>query len=40
MLQATLTTDDQLVRRAARAKELVKVRIANPINWMMEVLGS
>ncbi|TDA68011.1 MAG: PIN domain-containing protein [Clostridia bacterium] len=33
-----LTTDDGLLRRAAREKGLVKIRVENPVNWLMEVI--
>jgi predicted nucleic acid-binding protein len=32
-----LTTDYRLVRQAARANVLIKVKVANPVNWLMEV---
>jgi predicted nucleic acid-binding protein len=34
---ALLTTDYRLVRQAARTKVLIKVKVANPVNWLMEV---
>ncbi|KKM10755.1 hypothetical protein SY88_11725 [Clostridiales bacterium PH28_bin88] len=34
---ALLTTDDRLVRQAARTKALIKITVANPISWLMEV---
>lgn len=32
-----LTTDYRLVRQAVRTKALLKVQVANPVNWLMEV---
>ncbi|MHB1420656.1 MAG: PIN domain-containing protein [Bacillota bacterium] len=36
--EVMLTTDDKLVRCAVKAEGLIKIRITNPINWLMEVL--
>jgi predicted nucleic acid-binding protein len=33
-----LTTDDQLLHRALLNKRILKVRVENPIKWLMEVL--
>ena len=33
-----LTTDDQVVRRAARVSAELRVRVANPLAWIAEVL--
>jgi predicted nucleic acid-binding protein len=33
-----LTTDDRLLRLALRVKEQLTVRVANPANWLMEVI--
>lgn len=33
-----LTTDDQLLQRALEHRKLLKVRVENPITWLMEVL--
>ena len=35
-----LTTDDQLIRRAARVLEVLRVPVANPLRWIAEVLES
>lgn len=32
-----LTTDDRLLKRASRSARLIKVRVANPILWLLEV---
>jgi predicted nucleic acid-binding protein len=32
-----LTTDDRLIRRAARAADRLRVRVANPLTWVREV---
>lgn len=31
-----LTTDDRMLRRAARVREDLRVRVANPLTWMTE----
>ena len=36
---AFLTTDDRLVKRARKYKGKLKVNVANPLNWLKEVLG-
>jgi predicted nucleic acid-binding protein len=33
-----LTTDDNLLRKAAKNKKILKVKIENPLRWVMEVL--
>ncbi len=33
-----LTTDDRLLRLALRVREQLMVRVANPANWLMEVI--
>lgn len=33
-----LTTDDRLLRRARTYRNIVKVRIENPVRWLMEVI--
>ncbi len=35
-----LTTDDRLLKKAKRIGKILKVRVANPVHWLMEVLGS
>lgn len=32
-----LTTDDRLLRKALRYKQYLKVQVANPVSWLMEV---
>ena len=32
-----LTTDDRLLRRARKHRNILKVRVDNPIHWLMEV---
>ena len=34
-----LTTDDKLLRRASRLHGQLRVRVANPLAWLNEVLG-
>lgn len=34
-----LTTDDRLLRKAVMSKDVLKVKIDNPVNWIMEVFG-
>ena len=34
-----LTTDDMLLRKAIMNKDVLKVKIYNPVNWIMEVFG-
>jgi predicted nucleic acid-binding protein len=34
-----LTVDERFLRRAARLASLLKVRIANPLTWLQEVLN-
>ncbi|MBD1824763.1 PIN domain-containing protein [Cyanobacteria bacterium FACHB-DQ100] len=34
---ALLTTDDRFLRRAVRLGEMLKVRVANPLQWLLEV---
>jgi predicted nucleic acid-binding protein len=33
-----LTTDDSLLQKALQNKTLLKVRVANPVRWLMEVI--
>jgi predicted nucleic acid-binding protein len=33
-----LSTDDRLVRRAARVADQLRVRVSNPLSWLAEVL--
>jgi hypothetical protein len=33
-----LTTDDSLLKKAARNRETLKIRVANPLTWLEEVL--
>jgi tRNA(adenine34) deaminase len=33
-----LTTDDAFLRKASQCKETLKVRIENPVRWLMEVI--
>ncbi|MBG1258672.1 hypothetical protein [Nostoc commune] len=32
-----LTTDDRMLRLAARYKDLLQVRVENPLQWLREV---
>jgi len=32
-----LTTDDSLIRKALRYKQILKIKIENPVTWLMEV---
>jgi predicted nucleic acid-binding protein len=32
-----LTTDDRLLKRATRYRDLIKVKVKNPVNWFIEV---
>jgi predicted nucleic acid-binding protein len=32
-----LTTDDRFLRRAGRLGDMLKVRVANPLHWLLEV---
>lgn len=34
-----LTTDDQLLRCASRTESGLRVRVANPVQWLAEVMG-
>ena len=34
-----LTTDDKLLRMAIKNRDRLKVRIENPVKWLMEVFG-
>ena len=36
----TLTTDDGIVKKVKANKDLIKVRVENPVRWLMEVLES
>ncbi len=31
-----LTTDDRLIRKAQRLGKILRVRLANPVEWLME----
>ena len=33
-----LTTDDAFLRKASQCKEALKVRVENPLRWLMEVI--
>ncbi len=33
-----LTTDDGLLNKALSNKEVLKIRVENPVNWLMEVI--
>jgi predicted nucleic acid-binding protein len=33
-----LTTDDELLRKALQNKEILKIRVENPVRWLMEVI--
>jgi len=35
--EVLLTSDDDIIRTAARNAERLKVRVANPLNWILEV---
>jgi len=35
-----LTTDDDIVKKVKANKDLIKVRVENPLRWLMEVLES
>ena len=35
-----LTTDDDIVKKVKANKNLIKVRVENPVRWLMEVLES
>ena len=32
-----LTTDDRLLRKATTHQDRIKVQVANPLSWLMEV---
>ena len=32
-----LTTDDKLLKKAIKYRDILKVRVRNPVNWIMEV---
>lgn len=34
-----LTTDDRLLRRAIRQSDILEVKVANPVQWLLEVTG-
>ena len=34
-----LTTDDKLLRKAIKSESRLKVRIENPVRWLMDVFG-
>lgn len=36
--EVLLTTDDNLLRKAVQNKRMLKVKIENPLHWVMEVL--
>jgi predicted nucleic acid-binding protein len=33
-----LTTDDRLLKKAAREKDNINVQVANPLSWLMEMI--
>jgi uncharacterized protein with PIN domain len=33
-----LTTDDEIVRKVKANRKLIKIRVENPLNWLMEVI--
>lgn len=33
-----LTTDDQILRMVARSGQVLRVRVANPLTWLEEVM--
>ncbi len=33
-----LTTDDDFLRKASQCKDTLKVRVENPVKWLMEVI--
>jgi len=33
-----LTTDDDLLRKALQNKDILKVKVENPVQWLMEVI--
>ncbi len=35
-----LTTDDRLVRWAERQSSMLQVKVANPVMWLLEVMGN
>lgn len=35
---ALLTTDDRLVRWAGRQIDMLQVKVANPVRWLLEVI--
>lgn len=35
---ALLTTDDRLVRWATRQSEMLQVKVANPVSWLLEMM--
>ncbi|HEY9646908.1 MAG TPA: PIN domain-containing protein [Chroococcidiopsis sp.] len=35
---ALLTTDDRLVRWAGRQSDMLQVKVANPVRWLLEVM--
>jgi predicted nucleic acid-binding protein len=37
-VEVMLTTDDRLVRAAARNADTLKVPVKNPLSWLQEVL--
>lgn len=34
-----LTTDDKFFKKAIKYKDILKVKVENPVNWVMEVFG-
>ena len=34
-----LTTDDRLLRKAKRLRRLLRIRVENPVHWLMEVIA-
>jgi predicted nucleic acid-binding protein len=35
-----LTTDDRLLRKAKRLRKLLRIRVENPVRWLMEVIAN
>ena len=38
-VEVFLTTDDNLLRRAGRHKQLLRIRVENPLSWYQELPG-
>jgi predicted nucleic acid-binding protein len=39
MVDIFLTTDDRMLRIATRHNAQLKVRVANPLDWLLEVIS-